>query len=127
MRLSEKIPMLVKRMGITQAELARAIGTYPSRISEWASEEGKPSIQQALRMARALNVSLDYLADDAQDDPPQMLSSEWERKVWEIVKEIGAEAAWKKLVRPDQGGSGIEYVTPEAPKTPPKVNRKGTG
>jgi len=123
MKLGEKIPVLAKRMGTSQAELARALGTYPSRVSEWVAGTGQPSVQQALRIARYFGVTLDYLADEDANEPPTPLRSEAEKMIWAAVTEIGPEEAFRRLLisnrEPRVVGGKVSY--------PPAPERKDVG
>ena len=94
----DKIRRLSKLKGWTQGEFASLAGLHKSRISKWASDEGEPTLVQGLTMARLLGVPLEYLADDAA---PEIDSPEARREleVWRIVREIGPEEAWRRLVR----------------------------
>jgi transcriptional regulator with XRE-family HTH domain len=55
--------------GWDQKELARSVGLPEGRVTKWKST-GEPTARQALAIARALGVSLEWLADDTQDYPP---------------------------------------------------------
>ena len=48
------------------------------------------AVSAALRMARVLGVTLDYLADDDQDEPPAKMD-EWEEKLLEAARELGPQ------------------------------------
>lgn len=48
-------------------------------------------------MARVLGVTLDYLADDDQDEPPAKMD-EWEAKLLEAARELGPKLAWRRLL-----------------------------
>jgi transcriptional regulator with XRE-family HTH domain len=97
MVIVEKIRRLAKRKGWSQGEFAALAGMRSNRISKWANDEGEPTLKQGLAMARLLGVPLEYLADDEAPDPgtPEALR---ELEVWRIVKAIGPEAAWLRLV-----------------------------
>lgn len=76
MTFVEKLEALRKVRGLSQSGIAAAAGISQPRISEWKREDSRgPTLPVALSIARALGVSLDYLADDAQDDPPAALSA----------------------------------------------------
>jgi transcriptional regulator with XRE-family HTH domain len=76
MTFVEKIEQLRKLRGLSQSDLAAAAGISQPRISEWKRDDSRgPSLPVALSIARALGVPLDYLADDAQDDPPASLNA----------------------------------------------------
>jgi transcriptional regulator with XRE-family HTH domain len=58
MRLRE----IRKHRGITQFELGKFIDIHPQRISEIEHGKGDMKLQQAIKAAQFLNVSLDELA-----------------------------------------------------------------
>lgn len=71
----EKIEVLRVVRGLDQGELEVKAGLAQGRISKWKRGIGKgPSVQEGLRIARVLGVSLDYLADESEDDPLQDLA-----------------------------------------------------
>ena len=49
-----------KGFGISQTELAKMVGTTPSQISVIESNKSRPSLKTAIRLARALDTSLDF-------------------------------------------------------------------
>jgi transcriptional regulator with XRE-family HTH domain len=54
-----------KKKGISQEELAKALGTKGPVIGRYERDEAKPSIEAAANMANVLEVSLDYLVGAA--------------------------------------------------------------
>jgi transcriptional regulator with XRE-family HTH domain len=119
MRLVDKVLKLAKDKRITQAQLATMIGAHPSRLSEWKNDEGKPSIAQALRMARVLDVSLDYLADDSMDEPPvRQELPEDEKALLRLYRALkpalGEDEAMRRLAGQSADGR-------EAPRSLPRV------
>lgn len=50
-----------KKRGFSQAELADLLNTKPPVIGRYEREESTPSVDVALRLAKILGVSLDYL------------------------------------------------------------------
>lgn len=50
--------------------IARRVGVNHSTISKYVSGQSHPRYDVALRLARALNVSPEWLIDDAQEWPP---------------------------------------------------------
>ncbi len=63
MPLSERIKQLRTEAGLSQAELAQRVGSSDARqISRYEHGRITPSLDAAVRIAEALNVSLDYLA-----------------------------------------------------------------
>ena len=61
MSFGKKIFEVRKNKGISQAELAKVVGTKAPVIGRYEREEAKPSIEVATKIANALEVSLDYL------------------------------------------------------------------
>ena len=105
------------RQGLTQTGFEAMVGLPPNRISKWAGGQGEPTARQALRMARKLGVSVEFLADDNADEPPVPVKmDEAERKVWEIVNLIGPEMAWERLVGNARFSSEPRAVPPPKPK-----------
>lgn len=48
-------------LAMTQAELARLVGTHQPVVSLWESGNQEPSLSSAAKIAKALDVTLDYL------------------------------------------------------------------
>lgn len=118
MKLMDKALALAEQRGLRQADLARACAIEPSRISEWKKDKGSgPSLQVALRMARALGVLLDYLADDAMDVPPKPLTAQ-QQAILETIeaRNLDYRAVIRRLTA-DQ-----LTIEPEPPK--PREGRK---
>lgn len=61
MPLGERIKALRKEHGWSQAELGERIGTDSQRVSRYENERITPSIDAIIRLATALDVSIDYL------------------------------------------------------------------
>jgi transcriptional regulator with XRE-family HTH domain len=64
----EKLQRLREEAGISQAELSRRSGAPLDSVRNWEQNRNLPRIDAATRLARALGVSLDLLAVDAQAD-----------------------------------------------------------
>src|SRR5262245_11297659 len=71
MTLAEKILRALDRAGMKQAQLARASGLSPSAVTAILKGTRRLYADQAFKVAKALGVPLDYLMDDALEDPPQ--------------------------------------------------------
>jgi transcriptional regulator with XRE-family HTH domain len=69
MRFDKKLRMLMDQRGMNQPSLSRLTGIPQTTISNLL-KGSRPGIDHGLKLARALAVSLDYLADDDQDQPP---------------------------------------------------------
>ena len=65
MPLGDRIKQLRTEAGLSQAELAQRTGTGDARqISRYENGRITPSLEATIRIAQALNISLDYLAID---------------------------------------------------------------
>lgn len=77
-RLAEKLLHIRLSLGISQSELLKRLGAEDrmdySRISEFESGKGEPSLPVLLQYARAAGVSMESLADDDMDLPDTLPS-----------------------------------------------------
>lgn len=62
--LGEKIKELRMQKMYSQGELAKELGVSPAMISYIESDEKTPSLLLLKRLAKLLEVSLDYLLDE---------------------------------------------------------------
>lgn len=58
---NERIRELRIAKKISQVELAKKIGVTKQSVSNWENDNIQPSIDMLVKIARALNVSTDYL------------------------------------------------------------------
>lgn len=61
MTFGEHITTLRKRRELSQADLGKAVGTSGDLIGKYERDEVKPSVEVAIKIADALEVSLDFL------------------------------------------------------------------
>lgn len=61
MLFAERLLTTRKKMKMSQDELAKQIGVHAPVIGRYERDEVKPSIETAFKIAKALEVSLDYL------------------------------------------------------------------
>src|SRR5579883_2370710 len=93
MKLKDKLQMLMNRHSLNGQKLARLSQVSDSEISRILQGKSRPGLDNAFRLAKAVNVSLDFLADDSLDmDANQSgdLMSPDERKVLNLTQKIGA-------------------------------------
>lgn len=93
MTLKDKLQMLMARVGLNGQKLARLSRVSDSEISRILQGKSRPGLDNAFRLARAVGVSLDYLADDsldvdAQSVPVDNLSAD-DRKILALAGKIG--------------------------------------
>jgi transcriptional regulator with XRE-family HTH domain len=106
----DKILMLAEAKGWDQGELESRAGLARGRISKWKADQGEPTASQTLRIARLLNVSMEFLADDRMSTPappPSASLADDERTIVELYRdlEIGKREAVKRLATPLLPGS----------------------
>ena len=137
-RFSEKLGQKILQLGLNGQKLARKSDVSDSEISRIMNGKSLPGLENAMALARAVEVSLDYLADDAMDHDPsraQESSSELETTILRLVRDlglmqafnllentriIGYEMAMKRLVDakptvasiPDNGRPSVSAVVP---------------
>jgi transcriptional regulator with XRE-family HTH domain len=92
MILKDKLQMLMARYGLNGQKLARLSQVSDSEISRILKGKSRPGLDNAFRLAKSVNVTLDYLADDSLDaelpQPADHLTAE-ERKLVTIAQKIG--------------------------------------
>ncbi|WP_182830369.1 helix-turn-helix domain-containing protein [Tautonia rosea] len=94
MTLARKLDRRMLQLGLSQQALAQKSGVSDSEVSRLLKGQSKrPGLPNILRLARALEVSVDFLADDSlQDDPhtePVSLPSQ-EQALLELARTIGS-------------------------------------
>ena len=70
MVFSEKLKALRKQHGLKQSDLAERSGLTTNKVQRYEQTSQMPKGEDALALARALNVAADYLLDDALPFPP---------------------------------------------------------
>src|SRR5208282_2063286 len=92
MILKDKLQMLMTRHRLNGQKLARQAQVSDSEISRILQGKSRPGLDNAFRLAKAVGVSLDFLADDTLDvepTPPSDKLSPDERKIVSIAQKIG--------------------------------------
>jgi transcriptional regulator with XRE-family HTH domain len=90
MRYAEKLYKQMVLRGLNQQKLARLSSISDSEISRILNGKSNPSLEYGRRLARALGISLDYLADDALDADPHAGSAANPAALGEIADAVGA-------------------------------------
>jgi transcriptional regulator with XRE-family HTH domain len=91
-RFSEKLGQKILQLGLNGQKLARKSDVSDSEISRIMNGKSLPGLENAIALARAVDVSLDYLADDAlESDPsqPKESTNEMETTLIQLAREIG--------------------------------------
>ncbi len=143
-RFSEKLGQKMLQHGLNGQKLARKSDVSDSEISRIMNGKSLPGLENAMALARAVNVSLDFLADDGVDlDPsrPQESVTELETMILRIVRDmglmqasyllettrlIGYEMAMQRLIAKPTVATNPE-ATRATPTPIPAASRVGTG
>lgn len=132
MNFHDKLVMCCDAKGWNQASLFRAVGGVSrTTVSNWFNHESKPDMETALRIARALDVPLDYLADDTIDEPPAPAAqADWGRTVLELIRALRLDEA-EAMRRIATGGAmpprQEDGETPISPKPLPPAGPRILG
>src|SRR5271154_3953108 len=87
-RFSEKLSQKILQLGLNGQKLARKSDVSDSEISRIMNGKSLPGLENAIALARAVGVSLDYLADDSlESDPgqPKESANETETQILKLV------------------------------------------
>ena len=87
MTLGERIQYYRKRDGLSQEQLAEALGVSRQAVSKWELNDAQPELDKVLAMARLFRVSTDTLLGNEPpaggEVPPTHTATTWQRvKRW---------------------------------------------
>jgi transcriptional regulator with XRE-family HTH domain len=89
MKLFQKVGKILEDRGLKQADLAEMVGVSRQRISNWFAGTGQPNPDRLLRIARALGVTMEYLADEAMDTPVRSDLTEDQKLILQVIVDLG--------------------------------------
>jgi transcriptional regulator with XRE-family HTH domain len=69
MKFHEKLVMLRKQRGWSQAELREHVGVHIAHLSRMENGKAQPSVEMLQKLARAFGVTMDYLMDEQLEEP----------------------------------------------------------
>jgi transcriptional regulator with XRE-family HTH domain len=132
MKFSEKLYKQMLSLGMNQQKLARQSGVSDSEVSRILAGKSQPGLENAFKLAQAVGVSLDYLADESLlEDPARSdeLVPPEEREVMELARQLGPRQARRLLETASELGYelatrrllGVE--TKSIPTEPPEASR----
>lgn len=73
MTFAERLNRLLARDGLSQTDLAEALGNTPQAVQAWTSGRNTPRRTTALRVANHFHVPVDWLLDGVEGDYPVAL------------------------------------------------------
>lgn len=69
MNISDRIQSLRKARGITQEQLADAVGVSRQAVSKWEAEQSMPDLERVVAMAEYFDVTTDYILRGIEPAP----------------------------------------------------------
>ena len=94
--LPQRLQELRKAAGLSQEDLAARLGLSRQAVGKWETGQGKPDLDNLLRLSQLYHVSTDYILTGVQPDspapPPRPMQPEARRALAPIAV-IGATAA----------------------------------
>ena len=91
------LKMYRQKAGKTQQQLAESAGCSVSHVGHIETGIATPSMEMALKLADALNITLDQLTIDSYTDPERVYIIEMERKISIYPRQI-REKLWQYLL-----------------------------
>lgn len=99
--IADRIREARKNAGHTQASLAELIGAHSKNISRWEANEYIPEAETIALLAKALNVSADYLlgiTDDPKRTARESDLSEQELEIIMALRRNDLKAVMKAII-----------------------------
>jgi len=82
MTFGEKISKIRKAKKLSQLAVANTVGVSRDAISKYERDDITPSVATAKKIAKVLNVSLDYLVSD--EDKQETLAADMVKRIKEV-------------------------------------------
>jgi transcriptional regulator with XRE-family HTH domain len=70
MTLDKKLTRLRKREGLSQAEVSEELDVSRQAVTKWETGVSRPSTENLQSLSKLYNISLEYLLDESEDEPP---------------------------------------------------------
>lgn len=87
MEIGHRIARARSLAGLTQRELAKAVGVTPGLVGQWESHKKKPGRENLAKVAKATLVSMPYLMGDEAQDEMQVVINDPEKI--DILRQYG--------------------------------------
>lgn len=111
MNLSDKISKLRRQAGLSQEQLAEALGVSRQSVSKWESGQAQPEIGKIVLMSEIFQVSTDYLLKDSPKNPEPH-----EQRAEQAEAPKTGFAGFKEAVRTVVTNALTQTVEAEAPR-----------
>lgn len=72
MAFAERLKELRKQAHLTQVELAKRLGIGQSSYADWERGKKKPTQENLVKIARILDVSIDYLVGNSEEKSDEL-------------------------------------------------------
>ena len=92
MEVSEALKRFRKRLGLTQASVAEALGIHRQAYQPYETGKTTPSVKMIIKIANAFDVSTDYLLGRSDTPKPSEVGAE------EVAEAREFKKALKKFV-----------------------------
>lgn len=93
MDLAERLQELRKTAGYSQEQVAELLGLSRQAISKWESGQGKPEIDNIIKMTEIYHVSTDYILLGIENKMTVPEKKKMEKEYREAIKAISIIAA----------------------------------
>lgn len=122
--ISDKLFALRRRSGMSQQEVASAVGVSRQTVSNWEQGQGAPALDKAAELARLFNVSLDDLASDEVD---VVSSGRARRRDTHVLRSLVGRTATVELIDEVIEGAELLDVNEDWLRVSCAVKRAGFG
>ena len=65
----------MKELGVTQADVAKAIGALPARVNHYLTDRNEPTLEHLMLIARFLHITTDWLLFGGAAEPIRVVST----------------------------------------------------
>lgn len=90
-KLTDRIRWAMKARGLNQKTLALRVRVNVNTVTRWMNREYVPKTEVLFNIAKALNVSMDWLVDDDAPDDPSLyrtvVLSTKERQILRVIQQ----------------------------------------
>ena len=110
MKFSEKLIRLRKIKGMTQDELASAVGVSRQAVYKWESGQSYPEVLKLIELKRLFEISIDDLLDESFEIPLP------EKKKRKRSEKKQTETTVERLTPPEAAEEEIKFTEPSEKK-----------